>query len=107
MFTGLVETVGQITGREPENGGVRLGILSSLGSELAVGESLAVNGVCLTVARIDGDRIETNVGPETLRVTTLGELGSGVPVNLERPLRSGRPVRWSLRPGARRCHRSD
>jgi riboflavin synthase len=88
MFTGLVETVGEILSRERQAGGVTLRIGSPLGRELSGGESLAVNGVCLTVARLDGEQIEANVGPETLRVTTLGDLAPGSRVNLERPLRA-------------------
>jgi riboflavin synthase len=88
MFTGLVEAVGELARREPGRAGFRLGIASPLARELTAGESLAVNGVCLTVAAINGDRIHADVGPETLRVTTLGDIPQGARVNLERPLRA-------------------
>jgi riboflavin synthase len=88
MFTGLVEAVGKLEESRPTAGGVRLGILWELARELALGDSVAVNGVCLTVVDLDGDRVSADVGPETLRVTTLGRLVRGAAVNLERPLRA-------------------
>jgi riboflavin synthase len=88
MFTGLVEAVGEITGSTATPGGARLRIDTALAGELALGDSLAVNGVCLTVVRIDGASVEADVGPETLRVTTLGGMTPGTLVNLERPLRA-------------------
>jgi riboflavin synthase len=89
MFTGLVEAVGVIVGRESTPGGVRLRIGSSLAGELSNGDSLAVNGVCLTVTRVDGTEVHADVGPETLRVTTINGLEGGALVNLERPLQAG------------------
>lgn len=88
MFTGLVEAVGQIVDREPKSGGARLRIGSRLGPELAPGDSVAVNGVCLTVVAAQESEIHADLGPETLRVTTLGSLDRGALVNLERPLRA-------------------
>src|SRR5881227_1237766 len=88
MFTGLVESVGEIHEVKPTSGGVRLRIGSSLAPELAPGDSLAVNGVCLTVIVADAAEVHADVGPETLRVTTLGALTRGSLVNLERPLRA-------------------
>jgi riboflavin synthase len=88
MFTGLVEAVGQIVERTPSAGGHRLRISSPLASELSPGDSLAVNGVCLTVVEAQGEAVLADVGPETVRVTTLGALGAGRAVNLERPLRA-------------------
>jgi len=88
MFTGLVEAVGQVTESTATPGGVRLRIDTALAPELALGDSLAVNGVCLTVVRIDGSAVQADVGPETLRVTTLGSLGPGSLVNLERSMRA-------------------
>jgi riboflavin synthase len=88
MFTGLVEAVGELVERTPASGGFRLRISSSLAPELAPGDSLAVNGVCLTVTRVDQSEISADVGPETVRVTTLGSLAQGAPLNLERPLRA-------------------
>src|SRR5258706_6229656 len=88
MFTGLVEYVGELLERTPTTGGFRLRIGSSLAPELAPGDSLAVNGVCLTVTLAEGQQIHADVGPETVRVTTLGWLAPRSRVNLERPLRA-------------------
>lgn len=88
MFTGLIEAVGQVAGVQPVVSGVRLRIDTALAPELADGDSLAVNGVCLTVTGRDGTTVSADVGPETLRVTTLGALREGQPVNLERSMRA-------------------
>jgi riboflavin synthase len=88
MFTGLVEGVGELVESKPTDGGQRLRIGSSLASELNAGDSLAVNGVCLTVILAERGEIHADVGPETLRVTTLGGIERGSVVNLERPLRA-------------------
>ena len=88
MFTGLVEAVGEVVECNATSGGLRVRIGSPLARELAPGQSLAVNGVCLTVILAEAGEIHADVGPETLRVTTLGTLGRGTLVNLERPLRA-------------------
>jgi len=88
MFTGLVETVGHLVERKPTGGGFRLRIATSLAGELAPGDSLAVNGVCLTVILAEYGEVHADVGPETVRVTTLGGLAPGAAINLERPLRA-------------------
>jgi riboflavin synthase len=88
MFTGLVESVGEIVASVPSGGGVRVRIATALASALALGESLAVNGVCLTVTAQDATGVHADIGPETLRVTTLGTLQPGSTVNLERSLRA-------------------
>ena len=88
MFTGLVEATGELVERKPTSGGARLRIASALAPELAPGDSLAVNGVCLTVILAKGAEIHADLGPETIRVTTLGSLPQGSMVNLERPLRA-------------------
>ena len=88
MFTGLVEAVGQLVERKPTAGGSRLRIATSLAPELAAGDSVAVNGVCLTVILAEGGEMHADVGPETLRVTTLGSVPQGAALNLERPLRA-------------------
>ena len=88
MFTGLIESVGRLVDREPTSGGFRLRIATTLAPELTLGESLAVNGVCLTVIRSERNEICADVGPETARVTTLGSLPPGASLNLERPLRA-------------------
>jgi len=88
MFTGLVEAVGELLERKPTSGGCRLRIASELAPELTPGDSMAVNGVCLTVILAEGGELHADVGPETIRVTTLGRLVRGSRVNLERPLRA-------------------
>lgn len=88
MFTGLVEAVGEVIESRPTAGGVRLRIASTLAAELSPGDSLAVNGVCLTVILAADSEIHADVGPETLRVTTLGSIPRHGRVNLERPLRA-------------------
>jgi len=89
MFTGLIESVGQVSGLGPVPSGFRLRIRTPLAPQLAPGESIAVNGVCLTATAIEGDEWQADIGPETARVTTLGSLRPGQPVNLERALRAG------------------
>lgn len=88
MFTGLVETVGDVLELKPTAAGARIRIGTALASELSPGDSLAVNGVCLTVIVAEHGQVHADVGPETLRVTTLGGMERGSLVNLERPLRA-------------------
>ena len=87
MFTGLIEAVGAVASHERTQTGARVRIDTALGAELSLGDSVAVNGVCLTVTERDAGGFHADAGPETLRVTTLGGLAPGAPVNLERPLR--------------------
>jgi riboflavin synthase len=88
MFTGLVEAVGELIERKPTDRGFRLCIGTALADELSPGDSLAVNGVCLTVILAEKQHVHADVGPETERVTTLGSLAHGSALNLERPLRA-------------------
>ena len=88
MFTGLIESVGTVEDLEPSPAGQRLRVSTHLVPELSPGDSLAVNGVCLTVVATCGGGVHADVSPETLRVTTLGTLKAGTLVNLERPLRA-------------------
>lgn len=88
MFTGLVEAVGRLVERTPTGGGFRLRIATDLAETLKAGDSVAVNGVCLTAILADQGEVHAEVGPETVRVTTLGQLPEGSRVNLERPLRA-------------------
>src|SRR5450759_912736 len=88
MFTGLIEAVGELVECKPTSAGFRLRIASPLASELSPGDSLLVSGVCLTVILAEAGEIHADVGPETVRVTTLGTLARGSLVNLERPLRA-------------------
>ena len=87
MFTGIVEGVGSLSEVKGTGGGFRVRIHTPLSSSVKVGDSLAVNGVCLTVILIDGGHVLADVGPETARVTTFGALQRGQEVNLERPMR--------------------
>jgi riboflavin synthase len=88
MFTGLIESTGTIDGVRT-SGAVRvLSVATPLGRELAEGDSIAVNGVCLTVTARHDRGFDVDVSPETLRVTTLGQFAAGRHVNLERPLRA-------------------
>ena len=88
MFTGIVEAVGTLSEVKGTGAGFRVRILTPLSAEMKVGDSLAVNGVCLTAILVDGDTVHADVGPETSRITTLGSLQRGQEVNLERPLRA-------------------
>jgi riboflavin synthase len=88
MFTGLIEGKGTIERVQPNGGGAVLAVRSSMGAELSAGDSIAVNGVCLTVTAADATGFAVDVSPETLRVTTLGGVAARRVVNLERPLRA-------------------
>jgi riboflavin synthase len=88
MFTGLIEAVGTVAALDPVEGGHRLVVCATLATELRPGDSLAVNGVCLTTVARDDDRAAFDIGPETARVTALGALGPGTRVNLERAMRA-------------------
>ena len=88
MFTGLVEKLGRILAVVGEDAGVRLAVdAEDLAADAAIGDSVCVSGCCLSVVRIEGGRLEFQLGPETLARTTLGGLGPGAAVNLERSLR--------------------
>ena len=88
MFTGLIEATGEISGLKRTPSGIRVRVHTALGAELLAGDSLAVNGVCLTVVSADRTGMHADVSPETARVTTLGAAKRGSIVNLERPLRA-------------------
>lgn len=88
MFTGLVEFLGTVVAVVPEPPGVRLVLEAGpIAADAALGDSVCVSGCCLSVVRIDGGRLEFQLGPETLARTTLGRLAAGGRVNLERSLR--------------------
>jgi riboflavin synthase len=90
MFTGLVESMGEVRALIAEGPGSRLTIVEPLlAPQLKLGDSVAINGVCLTVVERGSDSFSFQVGPETLRCTNLGEVRAGERVNLERALAAG------------------
>jgi riboflavin synthase len=89
MFTGLVEALGEVRELTAEGAGRALTVAAPFAAQLALGESVAVNGTCLTVVAHDAATCRFEVGPETLLRTNLGELRAGDRVNLERSLRVG------------------
>src|SRR3972149_6127614 len=88
MFTGLIESIGEVAEIKPTPAGFRLRVTTTLAPDMAAGESLSVNGVWLTVISAGPDGIHADISPETARVSTLGALRRGALVNLERPLRA-------------------
>ena len=83
MFTGLIEDVGTVKAVDTADDGSRLRIATRLSPEITTGDSVAVNGVCLTATAVDADGFETEAMNQTLTVTTLGGLNAGDRVNLE------------------------
>jgi riboflavin synthase len=88
MFTGLVQDLGKVRSLENEPAGSRIEIETALADELSEGDSIAVNGVCLTAVTIADGAFRADVMAETLRRSSLGPLEAGSPVNLELPLRA-------------------
>ena len=88
MFTGIIESIGKIAKMEKRGGDVRLHIATGKLdlSDVALGDSIAVNGVCLTAVALPGDGFVADVSNETLSLTSLGQLSMGSPVNLEKAL---------------------
>jgi riboflavin synthase len=89
MFTGLVADLGHVTAFERSGDGARLRIETTLAAQLSDGDSVAVNGVCVTATAVDGASFAAEAMNETLTRTSLGGLASGAEVNLELPLRAG------------------
>ena len=89
MFTGLVAGTGAVESLERGDGGVRLRVRTDLAGELGPGDSVAVNGVCLTAVEADDAAFSADVMAETLRRSSLGPLAKGDEVNIELPLRAG------------------
>jgi riboflavin synthase len=87
MFTGLVQDLGSVSAVETEPAGSRLEIQTALAGELSEGDSVAVNGVCLTATSVADGAFRADVMAETLRRSSLGPLGDGDLVNIELPLR--------------------
>jgi len=88
MFTGIIQAVGEIAAMEPRGGDLRLRIASGKLplEDVALGDSIATNGVCLTVTDLPGDGFWADVSVETLNFTTIGKLTTGARVNLEKSL---------------------
>lgn len=92
MFTGIVRELGTVERVDRTADGARIRVAGEVAGELDPGDSIAVDGVCLTAAALDGGAFEADVMNQTLELTTLGGLGSGDRVNLEPPLRAGDPL---------------
>lgn len=88
MFTGIVEDVGQLAEIRPAG----LTVVTALAEKILVGDSIAVNGVCLTVTQRSAGRLISDFSAETISRTTLGDLRSGEGVNLETPLTLAKPL---------------
>jgi riboflavin synthase len=88
MFTGLVADKGTVTAVDATADGVRLAVRTALAPEISEGDSVAVNGVCLTATAIAGGAFSADVMRETLRRSSLAEVAEGAPVNIELPLRA-------------------
>ena len=90
MFTGIVEDLGRVVGVEESEGLRRFTLRSDVCADgVHVGDSISVNGVCLTAVHVAANEISVEAIPETLRLTNLGQLAVDSPVNLERPLAYG------------------
>lgn len=89
MFTGLIEAVGDVRSVSPMEGGRRIELRVPFADDLRLGDSVAVDGVCLTVTGTGEGLATFDVGPETVRVTTIGQLRPGTWVNLERSMAAG------------------
>jgi riboflavin synthase len=88
MFTGLVAETGNVIGVERSDAGTRIKVAAELAQNLADGDSVAVNGVCLTATEVELGAFSADVMNETLARSSLGAVGHGSPVNLELPLRA-------------------
>ena len=90
MFTGIIECTGKVAGTRATTAGLRIAIQPGFpASDVRVGDSVAVNGACLTAAAVGSNAVEFDVVPETLSESNLGQLRTGSRVNLERSLRLG------------------
>jgi riboflavin synthase len=89
VFTGLVADLGTVTAVDATSDGVRLAVQTALAPEIGEGDSVSVNGVCLTATAISDGHFSADVMHESLRRSSLGEVAAGSAVNLELPLRAG------------------
>jgi riboflavin synthase len=93
VFTGIVRELGRIESRNGESAGIRLRVVApATASSTAAGDSVAVNGVCLTVVDVDGGVLAFDAVPETLRRSSLSRLAEGGSVNVEPAVRAGEPL---------------
>jgi riboflavin synthase len=94
MFTGIIQAVGEIRSVQPRGGDVRLGVGTGKleMANVSPGDSIAVNGVCLTAVSLGGDGFAADVSRETMSLTTLGALSAGSRVNLEKALTLSTPL---------------
>ncbi len=92
MFTGLIQALGHISAIAPQQGGdlrIQIAVTESFMSDVRLGDSIAVSGVCLTALELNDNHFSADVSLETLRLTTLASLQVGTPVNLEKSLQVG------------------
>jgi len=90
VFSGIVESVGRVQSIRTDETGARVGVeAGDLLAGAKLGDSIAINGACMTVVKIKGEVFEADISPESLRMTNLGELKTGILVNLERALALG------------------
>jgi len=92
MFTGIVQEIGRVRGVDSGGAGARIAIEASFAGGLREGDSVCVEGACLTAVALRPDGFEADMMNQTLGLTTLGDLSAGSPVNLEPALRAGDPL---------------
>jgi len=93
VFTGIVRELGRVASVDPGEGGIRLEVEApATAATTGLGDSVAVNGCCLTAVAVEGGRIAFDAVPETLARTSLGRLTTGSAVNIEPALRAGEPL---------------
>jgi riboflavin synthase len=93
VFTGIVRELGRVASVQGGETGLRIEVAAPiLASDTGVGDSVSLNGCCLTAEEVDGERVVFHAVPETLRRTTLGKLQPGAEVNVEPALRAGEPL---------------
>jgi hypothetical protein len=106
MFTGLIADLGRVAELDTDADGARLRIATSLAGDVREGDSIAVNGVCLTATEVDAEGFSTEAMPETLQRSSLGTLDEGDAVNLEPPTVSAATSSRAMSTAPARCARS-
>ena len=90
MFSGIIEVLGEVRSMASSESGARISISAGeLMKGVRLGDSIAINGACMTVVAFEGSKFEADISPESLRMTNLGGLKAGDKVNLERALALG------------------